>query len=136
MMIMREDHRRNVGRGIKTHPAQPRADFLMRGDSDTHFFREKGIPRRQVAGRGVFRGVPGIHNELALRVLDEPREDFQRSDPVLVAKNIELSLEGIASFTAAFLRGFHPCLARWNGGDLDHWMARCNSPNENKLSDR
>src|SRR5262249_617757 len=129
MMIMREDYRRNVGRGIKTHPAQPRADFFMRSYANADLFGKKWIPPRYVAGGGILRAVPRINNELPLRMFDQPREDLQRANPILVAKNIELPLEGIAPFSAAFLRGFHPRLARWNWSDLDHWMARCDSPN-------
>src|SRR5215471_2634614 len=104
-------------------------DLLVRGDAYAHFFREKGIPPRQVARGGVFRAVARIDNESPFRVLNEPGENVERTGPCLVAKNIELPLEGAAPFTSAFLRGFHPRLARWNWSDLDHWMARCDSPN-------
>jgi hypothetical protein len=63
----------------------------VRGDPDADLFREKGIPPRQVAGGGILRTVPGIDDEPPLRVFDEPREDLQRADPVLVAKNVELA---------------------------------------------
>src|SRR5262249_13100986 len=56
-------------------------------------------------------------------MFDQPREDLQRANPILVAKNIERPLEGIAPFSAAFLRGFHPRLASGNWSDFDHIIA-------------
>src|SRR5262249_15394854 len=120
MMIVGEDHSGNIPPRIKPNFAKSRANLLMGSHPNADLLGEERIPPRKITRGRVLCTIPCIHDEAAFWVLDHPGKDFQRADPILVAKNVNLTLKRVTFCTAAFLSRFHPCFASGNWSDFDH----------------
>jgi hypothetical protein len=80
---VREHHPAHVA-GREPQGAKLRADLLLGRDPFAQPEAEVRVPPREVAGLGDAGGLTGVHDDQALGVLDEPREDRQRLGPATV----------------------------------------------------
>src|SRR5579859_277847 len=68
---------------------QLRANLLLRADPLSHGEMKVGMPAGQVARLAGARGLAGIHDEDALRMLNDPCIDGQRLGPPAVEQSVE-----------------------------------------------